>query len=156
MDEGAYGATSATSVLRGRALVVADDRPLGDVLAEMLREMGYAATMSPPAAAQGRVRALQPAFIVLAIVATDALVAAVRQSLSADPWTAAIPVIAILPPPVRSLRPGSALTGGYLAMPFDLDDFVRCIDQAHPGHGQHVAPAVPTAYSQLGSIQGSR
>ena len=153
MDEGAHGAKSA---LRGRALVVADDRPLGDVLAEMLREMGYSATMSPPASAQGRARALQPAFVVLAVVASNALVAAVRQSLSADPWTVAIPVVAILPPPVRSPWLEGALAGEYLAMPFDLDDFARCIDHVHAGHSLHAAPAFPTEYPQPGSIQGSR
>jgi len=153
MDEVAHG---AKSVLRGRALVVADDQPLGNVLAEMLREMGYSATMSPPAAAQGRVRALQPAFVVLAVVGSDALVVAVHQSLSADAWTVAIPVVAILPPPVRSPRLEGALGGAYLAMPFDLDDFARCIDHVHAGHSPHAAPAFPTGYPQPSSIQGSR
>ncbi len=140
--------------MRGRALVVADDQPLGDVLAEMLREMGYAVTTSPPASAQGRARALQPAFVVLAVVASDALVTAVRQSLRADPWTASIPVVAVLPPSVRLPRPESTLAGACLAMPFDLDDFVRCIERVHPGHGQYVAPTFPTRYSQPGEIQG--
>ncbi len=153
MDE---DARRATTVTRGRMLVVADDQSLGDVLAEMLREMGYSAATSPPSSAQGRARALQPALVVLAVVASDALVSSVRHSLRADPWTAAIPVVAVLPPSVRSPRPESVLAGAYLAMPFDLDDFVCCIDQVHPRHGRQVAPAVPTGYPHLGSIQGAR
>jgi len=156
MEEGACGATGGTSARSGCALVVADDRPLGEVLAEMLREMGFAATMCPPAAAAEAARVRQPAFVVLAIVASDALVAAVRHTLRADPWTAAIPVLAIVPPPAPSPRLHSSVAALSLALPFNLDDFVRCIEQVHPGHSRPGAPPALTAYAQLSALPDPR
>ncbi len=118
------------NVLTDCVFVVADDQPLGAVLTDLLREMGYVALASSPAAAQERGRALQPALIVLAVVGSDALAQSVHQRLRADPWTAAIPVVAVVPPPRGGLRPAGAGTGASLGMPFALDDFVRCIAQA--------------------------
>ncbi len=123
-------------------LVIADDPPLGAVLADLLREMGDVALVSRPAAAQGRVRTLQPALIVLAVVGSDALAGSVRQGLRADPWTAAIPLVAVAPPPRQGPRPTRPPAAASLDMPFALDDFIRCIDQARHTRVRPRAPAV--------------
>ncbi len=107
-------------------LVVEDEAPIREVLAEILRDEGYAVLV----ASNGAV-----ALVVVAerrpdLVLTDAMMPGLDglgllRRLRADPRTAAIPVVVTS----AALRPGSADLDGaaFLAKPYDLDDLLRAV-----------------------------
>ena len=107
-------------------LVVEDEAPIREVLAEILRDEGYAVLVASDGAA---------ALVVVAerrpdLVLTDAMMPrldglGLLRRMRADPRTAAIPVI--VSSAARHPSPADLEGAAFLAKPYDLDEVLRAV-----------------------------
>ena len=82
-------------------------------------------------------RRLRPAVILLAIAMANSTGVELRRQLSADPHTAAIPVIALAASRILRLRAHEIQAHDYLATPVDADELLLRIAKwagPRPGH----------------------
>ena len=115
-------------------LIVEDEPAIAEVLAEVLADEGYRATVSVDAAALAAAAADPPDVVLLDVMMPGMDGPEVCRRLRADPRTAQVPVLFLtaLPASVVAARLGDCPHEGLLGKPFDVDELLAAIRRHLP------------------------
>ncbi len=113
----------------GRILIVEDEPEVAAVLAAMLADEGYEATLSVDGAAVETACADPPGLVLLDVMMPGMDGPAVCHRLKADPRTAHVPVVFVtaLVPQLLGARLGDCPHEAVLHKPFDVDDLLAVV-----------------------------
>jgi DNA-binding NtrC family response regulator len=115
-------------------LVVDHDEPTREMIAFVLSEMVREVSTRPPGVTAAEIRALGPSLVILELSprARTRMVATIEELLD-DPGAERLPIIVTstdpqLPRYLAQLKHGERCH--ILQKPFDLEDLIRCVEQA--------------------------
>ena len=123
------------AVDRGRAvpkkvLIVEDEQDVAALIAGVLDLEGYQPELAVGETALEHVLAFSPDVVLLDLMMPVVDGFEVARRLHADPGTASIPIVvmtAMHDAPTRASEIGASR---FLAKPFDIDDLLKCIEEA--------------------------
>ena len=118
----------------GHILIVEDEPAIAEVLAEVLADEGYRATVRAGGAARAVAREDPPDLVLLDVMMPGMDGPTVCRHLKADPRTARVPVLFLtaLPAQVVAARLGDCAHEGLLGKPFDVDELLAAIRRHLP------------------------
>ena len=118
----------------GHILIVEDEPAIAEVLAEVLADEGYRATVRAGGAALATAREDPPDLVLLDVMMPGMDGPTVCRHLKADPRTARVPVLFLtaLPAQVVAARLGDCAHEGLLGKPFAFDELLAAIRQHLP------------------------
>jgi CheY-like chemotaxis protein len=124
-------------------LVVDHDEPTREMIAFVLSEVVRDVSTRPMGVTAAEIRALRPSLVILELAprAADRIIATIEELLD-DPGAERLPIIVTstdpqLPRYLAQLKNGERCL--MLQKPFDLEDLIRCVEQAL-GHGDERPP----------------
>jgi CheY-like chemotaxis protein len=117
-------------VVSKKVLIVEDERDVAALIAGVLDLEGYQPEMAIGETAMDRARSFGPDVVLLDLMMPVVDGFEVARRLHASPETARIPIVvmtAMHDAPTRAAEIGAAR---FLAKPFDIDDLLKCIEEA--------------------------
>ena len=116
----------------GRILIVEDEGPIAEILADLLAEEGYQATVSEDGAALAAALAEPPDLVLLDAMLPGMDGPEVCRRLKADPRTRHVPVVFLtaMPPDILAARLGDCAYDGLIRKPFRLVDVLATVERS--------------------------
>ena len=120
-----------TKEVRRRVLIVDDELPLAEVLAELLADEGYQTAISTDGAALAEASARLPDLVLLDVMMPGMDGAEVCRRLKAAPRTQHVPVVFLtaLPPHQLAARLGDCPHEGVIPKPFTLAMVLHVVER---------------------------